>query len=420
MATKPTDTYIFAIDTTYTAGAHPTFPVKVPHVAPDQGFVPGAGVSSEAINHMFNVCGQWITAWLKEGTSLAALNAHLMETDSLGQGKSASLSLGGTGSALVPAVLKANTGADPSNTLTIEHLAILGIAAVINATEGALDAQSSAAGHTTAVLRHTGTDRAMHLIGGTTGGANAHALTAEGGSDADAVEIISKGAAARGLVVDGSLGIGAAIEAKRNNGAPALALRNSGDPFLRGMISIESNVHPTAAVVGDLWREPGTSGLKRGGLWFQDEDGAVGSAGKMKLFASQSGHGAAHAEARTAQDMDGATPVTALALTLDKTSSQPSLPQGDYFVTISCEVAAKHANLPRSIVIFSVDSVPTKTTQLTMDFALISQWKPLSVTIKVPLAAIPVLIQIIHSTSVPGELVSIRNCEISAHGAYDT
>jgi len=95
MATKPTESFTYATDATFTSAPDTGNPTKVnppgwPVVA--QGEVPALGVVAAFTNKIRNVLGQW-TGWLLAGSSAGAADAHIVETAASGAAKVAMLDL---------------------------------------------------------------------------------------------------------------------------------------------------------------------------------------------------------------------------------------------------------------------------------------------------------------------------------------
>lgn len=95
MPTKPLSTFTFATDANFSSGPATGNPVKVTPTGAAQGYVPGDGIESETVNYLFNICGQWVTDWLAQGSNAADQDAHLVETDANGRISTALLTVGG-------------------------------------------------------------------------------------------------------------------------------------------------------------------------------------------------------------------------------------------------------------------------------------------------------------------------------------
>lgn len=136
MAVKPTQDFTFSSDLNFSSGPASGNPTKVnpagwPAVV--QGFVPGAGIAAEHQNTVNNNLGLW-TGWLLAGSNLAGLDAHIVETNGVGQINTALASFGGTASAFSPLYASENSGA-PSITAHFQNT-VAGTAARLHASTG--------------------------------------------------------------------------------------------------------------------------------------------------------------------------------------------------------------------------------------------------------------------------------------------
>lgn len=84
MPTKPIGAFTHATDALLSSGPASGFPTKNPVGDPDQGFIPGLGISSQQVNTLFNLCGLWLDSWVLQGTSANDADAHIVETNSGG------------------------------------------------------------------------------------------------------------------------------------------------------------------------------------------------------------------------------------------------------------------------------------------------------------------------------------------------
>lgn len=85
MPIKPSATFTFATDNTFSTGPATGQPTKLPQpLGTTQGFVPGNEAQSEGLNYALNITGAW-TGWLEGGSDTGGADAHIVETDSTGR-----------------------------------------------------------------------------------------------------------------------------------------------------------------------------------------------------------------------------------------------------------------------------------------------------------------------------------------------
>lgn len=114
MATKPTSTFQWAKNPTYTVGPFIGSNTKILGPLVElEGAIPGQPIVSEYLNYPLNITSQWVSDWLDHGTFNNVLDAHIVETDSTGATSIAALNLGGTTYVGNPLTVVDNTG-DPS------------------------------------------------------------------------------------------------------------------------------------------------------------------------------------------------------------------------------------------------------------------------------------------------------------------
>ena len=110
MATKPVTTITWADNFNYTTGPFIGSPTKLSDaVGPTEGSIPGEGVVAEFYNYNINILGQW-SRWIFAGSTLPALDAHVIETDSDGLSKIAAMEVGGTASNSIALVVTESSG----------------------------------------------------------------------------------------------------------------------------------------------------------------------------------------------------------------------------------------------------------------------------------------------------------------------
>jgi hypothetical protein len=111
---KPATSFTFATSVNYSVGPFTGDPTKVVPGDIPNGLVPGNGVPAGWLNYLFAIAGDW-TVWLLAGSDAPDLDAHLVETNSNGEGSLAQLSLGGTAASLQALIVTQNTGAQSSS-----------------------------------------------------------------------------------------------------------------------------------------------------------------------------------------------------------------------------------------------------------------------------------------------------------------
>lgn len=83
MATKPSTRLSWATDATFLSGTAAGRNTKIETSVP-QGFVPGTGIIAKLVNGLFHhILDDWI-AWVEDGSSAGAADAHVVETDASG------------------------------------------------------------------------------------------------------------------------------------------------------------------------------------------------------------------------------------------------------------------------------------------------------------------------------------------------
>lgn len=215
MATKPSSTFTFATDATFSSGPASGEDTKAPPTGAAQGFVPGDGIESPGMNYLLNICGQWVTNWLALGSSAAGEDAHLVETDANGAVTIARGTFGG------------HSVAGPSLTVTSSAS---GASLVVTGGGSNFGMTVNNGGGSLAALRATGTGTGYALEGlalGTdntairgSGTGSGHGVLGEGGATGDGVQGESgatSGAGVRGTAMaaagTGVIGIGFAAAA---------------------------------------------------------------------------------------------------------------------------------------------------------------------------------------------------------------
>jgi hypothetical protein len=123
MPVKPGTTFTFATNVNFSVGPFIGDAVKVIPADLANGFVPGTGIVPEWVNYLFHWSGNWITDWLAQGTPDADLDAHIVETDSDGQARIASMIIGGQASSERALLIEENDGIGGAITAEINNLA---------------------------------------------------------------------------------------------------------------------------------------------------------------------------------------------------------------------------------------------------------------------------------------------------------
>lgn len=352
MPTKPVTTYTFATDGLFGSGPASGFATKIIPGSLAQGFIPGNGINAEWVNYLFGLTGTWITDWISLGSSSAGLDAHLIETNASGSTSVAALTLGGTASTDPPLSVLDNSGyAAAAFTLTTTSAAGFGILAAATSTGATIRALNSGSGFAFQGLNVGGGGGG----GSFSGNGSGPGVSADGGSSGSGVEATGSGV---GHGVDArALGTGSGLFAERQiTGGPCARFESTGGGSpTRGILYLEPQIEPSAAIDGDLWKITGVSGFGRGGLEWYDDDGKSGGSGpgKQRAWSSTNGLG------RQAVSVAGDTTESATVLTTKATLSlgsaaSPGDPLGvwDVFFKASVRLAAGAALTTRAIVEF--------------------------------------------------------------------
>jgi hypothetical protein len=420
MATKPSTIFTFATDAVFGSGPANTFATKIVPGSITQGFIPGTGVNAEWVNYLFNITGQWLTDWLDLGSFVATLDAHLIETDALGNAQIAALELGNTASGDLALLVQENSGAT-------------GAAAILSNNSGGFAINASASGPL-AVMRATATGsgdgiEVNHF--GSGGGINAQAGPA--GSSAG-IEAFGGGLGGSGGIFTGggagghgAVGVGTGVNSAggiftapgNSDEAPLQAFHSAGGPFQRGTLHLNPSGIPTGALDGDVWKDGGLATFGRGRLQWWDDDGAPGGggAGEQTAWSSENGLGFASFESLTLAGESAAVITTKVSGSIGINIS-PGDPDGKYVVEYyaSVNLGLGAALGTRCEVEFTDASGVVETVE--MNFASLFSKKPVYFLHIVDFVSIEALSIRFRSLSA-GNLVEISNARIVARGAYE-
>lgn len=340
MAAKPIQIYTFATDLNFGTGPATGSPTKIVPASPLQGFIPGTGIAAEHVNYLFNITGQWITDWLDLGSSLPGLDAHLVETDSLGVAELAGLEVGGTAGVFVPLSVQSNAAVLTSATITNSN---------VNGTGLIVSANTSGGGGKAARIANLGTDIGLEVSSAGDGldvvaGAGpgiGNGITAEGrGAGGVGGTFFASGilGANHGVVCTASGdGAGGVFTAELAGTEPPISANFSvGGISVRGSIFLNPTVNtPSAPLDGDVWKKPGSI-AGRGGLEWQDDDGAVGGGGPGKQRAWSTTNGFGHEYVESLGDTTESVGLPTIKVTaFIGTVPPPTHPDGDYIVEFS-------------------------------------------------------------------------------------
>lgn len=355
MPTKPALSFLFANDALYTSGPANTLTNKI--VPPDllQGFVPGDGNSAEHANYLFHHTWNWLNDWLAAGTSVADQDAHVIETDALGDSRISLGRFGGTARTGSAVIVDHNTpGNAPSMLITSsngdEALEVVAVAdsvsAVVIGNSGLAKAmQINDTGTDGGCLELTSNSLSLPVLAVTNiGGASTGVQIVGSASGGDGLSSTADGSGRAGAFV--ALGTGAALDLSRDSAAstnPGIDLATTGVAVpIRGAIFLDPHLDPSAPLDGDVWKTLGVVSVGSGFLSYYDNNGAAGggSGGIQRIWSSSKGHAPAMPSVVGAPIdplTTAAGEVTAATLALDGTTKNE--PAGDYLVhyTITLE-----------------------------------------------------------------------------------
>jgi len=417
MPVKPTATFTFATNVNYSVGPYTGSPTKVIPGDLLNGFVPGLGIGSAAHNYLYGVTGEWISGWLDLGTSAADLDAHILETNSVGKVFVAIVQLGGTAAADTALRVTSNSGA-PSTALLAENIhGGFGIIASNNHSSATLRGVQSGSGYAVQGI-NLGTGGGGTFDAGT--GVAIGVLSEGGSTGGDAFSGTANGTGRGGWF--NALGTGSGMAAQRiPTGGPAGEFLQDGAAVpVRGIVHLEPTQTPSAAVGGDLYVQPGVTSFGRGGFYHYDADGGSGggSAGFQKHWTTAGGIGMAYGDSEGDTTEGAAVLTTKLTLTLDSSGS-PGMGQGDYIViwTASIRLGPGAALSTRAKVEFHDDSGIIG--EFDLDFTALGDDKPVTAMKKVTLGVGLVPLEIKFRSLSAGNDVIISRARISAQGAYE-
>jgi hypothetical protein len=367
MATKPASSFTIATNANYTAGARVGSPTKIAPGDLANGFTPGVAVTPEDHNYLYAILGDW-SVWLLAGSAFAGLDAHVVETDSAGHTRIASLALGGTASGTRALVVNQNTGA------------------------------SSAAGTFT-----------------NSGAGFAVLASAAGASAAVRGLATGSGAGVEARVVGGT---GPALTASRPAAAgPAGVFEKSGSGTpARGTIYLEPDVDPSAPVDGDVWKTLSTGFNNHGKLKYNDVRG-----GDQSVWSTAAGFGYAWFDAEGDQANNTTDWEEALVGQLSE-DDNPLTPPGDYVVTVSLLAYGNGANPGTHCWVRVLDHTATMVCGIVKVLAegTTEPAYPVSMMFKTTLAASTVQNYTVEfKSSVGGEEVRVKQVRMFFRGAYD-
>ncbi len=421
MATKPSVTFTFATDLNFSSGVASGQPTKIAAPTPAQGFVPDTGIIPEYVNNVFNILGDW-TGWLDSGTSAAATEARIVETDANGEAFIAAVDLGGT--AFANAALTVNENTAQTITSIFNNSVSGGTAITVNATDvggfgsavsinqfGIGTGVSIVSGGVGLSVSADNQQPGIRAFGSTTGTGGAGVVATGGGTDGHGVVATATGSAAAG---------GTFTCDPQSTRAPIEAAFGAAGTPRRGALALGSQAQPSSPNEGDIWVRGGTAGFGRGGVEYYDDDGASGggAGGKQRLWSTSNGLGIHIDEALGDQTDDTGVLQTALLTTLD-TSGSPGNPEGRYIVQMfaTARLSPGTATTTRARVEFWVGGVLVN--RQDFDFAVTSQQKPAFYLTEVNLGGSPVNLEIRFETLTATEEVAISDCRIVCQGAYE-
>lgn len=423
MPTKPVSSFVFATDANFSSGPATGFPTKIIPGSLPQGFIPGTGINAEWANYLFNILGEWVTDWLLAGTFDPDLDAHLVETDSTGTLKAAQSEFGGTAGTAFALVADENSGA-PFITALLS-----------NATNGSttVDAQNSSLDGTGGVVARFTQNLdglALDVLSGGDGaeiiaGGSGLALNAEGGLvDGSGVRATSSGSGIGVLSFSGDSGsAGVFFGQPTSSQAPVEIYKTfltPGTPA-RGTIFLDPTDEPTAPDDGDFWKIPGVGSSGRGGLEWEDADGAPegGGAGKQRAWSTTNGLGEAYEEddSISSTASSGAL-VTKLALDLG-VSPSPGEPLGYYILSWYCEVSIPAGGDLASQVRVVVQDGGVDVADTANELSLLGQWKGVSGIKRIRYDGTPKSLTLKWNRVAGSGNVEIRNARLEIRGAYE-
>ncbi len=421
MATKPSTIFTFATDAVFGSGPANTFATKIVPGSITQGFIPGTGVNAEWVNYLFNITGQWLTDWLDLGSFVATLDAHLIETDALGNARIAALELGNTASGDLALLVQENSGATGAAAILSNNGGGFAINASVNGPLAVMRATATGSGDGIEV-NHFGSGGGINAQAGPAG--SSAGIEAFGGGLGGSGGIFTGGGAGG----HGAVGVGTGVNSAggiftapgNSDEAPLQAFHSAGGPFQRGTLHLNPSGIPTGALDGDAWKDGGFSGFGRGRLQWWDDDGAPGGggAGEQTAWSSENGLGfASFASLAVTNEAAGAF-ATKVSGSIGINIS-PGDPNGRYVVEYSCTVSlgAGSAATARALVEF-LDSTGVVGSE-ELDFAALFQPKTASFLHVVNFVAIEPLS--IRFRRVGGGIdnVDCSNARIIARGAYE-
>jgi hypothetical protein len=436
MPTKPATTYTFATSLNYAAGpfigsATKTLPGDIPN-----GFVPGTGIVAEWNNYMFHWSGTWITDWVDQGSFLADLDAHIIETNASGETNIASMQIGGTTSGSFAMRLVENSGA-PSATLVATNTSGNDClnATTVGGTGNAVEATCSGTGAAIKVT-NSGTGEGMLVdsfanegLRVTGGGGFTGTVSTGGATGGTGVTGIGMAAGYGVTGVAGPTGAGMWALGIATSTEPALKVWGSLVPLaqVRGTLEMQPTSVPSAPIDGDFWKRPGTINVERGGLEWQDPAGGADgtSAGKQRAHSTTNGFGYGYSHSLGDTTEDGTSTKDKVTLYLGTAAAKYTQPDGYYIVEYSATVrlGAAAAVGTRASVTFIYPGGGSVNTRI--DFSAVSERKPVSFFIRHlltnPGGPDTFKIQIASDGGAPGPGVEviIDNARIVARGAYE-
>lgn len=213
MSKPSTVPVLIATGTNFTSGPYSGSPTKVAPPATGDGYVPGTVITAEHHNYVAHWSSAWLS-WVDEGTHLADMSAHIVETNSVGKTWLVAAQIGGETSGNTPLIVDQNLGVLPGEGLE----------------RPTLDVQDSAA--STAVqctrIRSRSPSTALRVEANGTGPA---VYVAQGGSAPFGVGIAQDGA----------------------SGGPAVLIVQDSAPVAGALRMDGCTNDPSGAEQGDLW-----------------------------------------------------------------------------------------------------------------------------------------------------------------------
>lgn len=240
MPTKPTDTIQqIATDANFSTSPEAAVngqPTKVALANPAEGFVPGRPVGAAQVNWTLNVVNKFLQ-WVKEGSNLPSLDAHIVETDSNGIVNAAAVYCpAGTGYTILITAINDEAGSTARAIVGRQDGAGVGV-------EG-----KNELGTGTGVLgtnNGTGGDGVYGVAQGTGVGAGVHGR--------------GIGSAKASIWADRSSG---------DNDMPALVVTGNNATPSRGLVSIgQQTDEPSNAFLGDIYVSGVDYRIGIGGTW---------------------------------------------------------------------------------------------------------------------------------------------------------